>query len=144
MTQENAVLTIKSYQRTEDQSDTTELNAKAFYRYAPDQIEITYPELDDTGAPCGRTTVTVFSDSLVTVEKVGFVGTKMVVETGRSHLASYRTIAGTMDLKISAIEISPRLSAEGGVLRLRYLLEINDDFTAENILELKVRRKVFD
>ena len=135
----NAALTITSVQRADDQTDRSELNTIAYYRYAPDKIEIHYPELDEDGEPCGKTKITIFPNRIVTVDKIGFVVTKMVLEAGKAHFATYDTIAGSLDMIVSAIDIIPRLDSQGGRLYLRYMLELNGDVTTENILDLQIR-----
>ena len=135
----NATLTIASVQRSDDQTDRSELNTIAYYRYAPDRIEIHYPELDDDGEPCGQTKITIFPNKIVTVEKVGLIATKMVVEIGKAHFATYDTVVGSLDMVVSGLDIVPRLDGQGGRLFLRYMIELNGEMTAENILDLQIR-----
>lgn len=138
---ENAFIYIRSIQRSDDDTDETELSCKGIYLYHPDRIQIIYPELDDDASVSGVTLITVIGDNLVTVQKTGFTESRMVLETGKSHEALYRTMVGTMDMLLSAIDIRSALDADGGTLNLHYLLEISrNDFSTENILELSVRK----
>lgn len=136
---ENAVIYIHSLQRSDDQTDSTELNCKGIYLFTSDRIQIIYPELDEDGSVSGITVISVINDSLVTVQKTGFTESGMVLEKGKAHEAVYSTIVGSMDMLLSTIDIQCELNQNGGTLKLHYLLEIiNNDFRAENILELRV------
>ena len=136
---ENAVAEIRSLQRLDDQTDRTELNSKAVYSYTKERITLLYPELDEDGDVCGTTMIAVLRPDLVTVQKTGFAESKMVLETGKTHLATYDMRFGAMDMALSAIDIASRLGPEGGTLHLHYLLDINGEANAENILEIRVK-----
>ena len=138
----NAVLKIKSSQCADGETDSSELDTTAKFRFAPGaDPQITYDETDDMGSIQGQTIITVLAPNLVTVQKTGFTESRMVLETGKSHEALYRTMVGTMDMLLSAIDIRSALDADGGTLNLHYLLEISrNDFSTENILELSVRK----
>ena len=138
---ENAYIYIRSIQRSDSGTDETELNCRGIYLYHPDRVQIIYPELDDDASVSGVNLISVIGEHLVTVQKTGFTESRMVLETGKTHEAVYRTVVGTMDMLLSAIEVRPALNAEGGTLNLHYLLEINqNDFNSENSLELRVER----
>ena len=83
--------------------------------------------------------ISVIGNTLVTVQKTGFTESGMVLEKGKAHEAVYSTIVGSMDMLLSTLDIQSELAENGGVLKLHYLLEIiNNDFSAENILEIQV------
>lgn len=136
---ENAVIYIHSIQKSDDQTDSTELNCKGIYLFTPDRIQIVYPELNDDGSASGITVISVIGSTLVTVQKTGFTESGMVLEKGKTHEAVYSTIVGSMDMLLSTIDIQSKLDSKGGTLKLHYFLEIiNNDFSAENILDLRV------
>lgn len=136
---ENAVIYIHSIQKSDDQTDSTELNCKGIYLFTPDRIQIVYPELNDDGSASGITVISVIGSTLVTVQKTGFTESGMVLEKGKAHEAVYSTIVGSMDMLLSTIDIQSKLDSKGGTLKLHYFLEIiNNDFSAENILDLRV------
>ena len=135
---ENAAIVVQNRQRAEDQVNRLDLDTKGIYFYTPDRTVLTYPELDEEGAVCGRTVVTVVSSDLVTVQKSGFAECKMVFETGKAHLATYDTPLGSMDMIATALEVTPRLGPGGGVLRLHSLLDTSDGIIADNLMEIRV------
>ena len=137
-TKENAVLTIVSTQKTEDGSDKSELNTTASYNKKDKHTLIRYTELNETGEEVGSTLITVLSDHLVTIRKTGFTEAVMILETGKAHPVRYETMLGTMEMRLCATEIEPAFSEDGGTLRLEYLLDIGETYSAVNTIDLKV------
>lgn len=135
---ENAVLTLRSFQRSDDDTDSSELNTTAQYTYHPDRTEIVYREADEDGIPGGETTITVLGDSLVTIHKTGFIEATMILEAGKTHAVHYQTMLGTMEMQLSAITVTSRLNRNGGQLQLRYALDIGDSYSAVNNVDLRV------
>ncbi len=133
------MLTIHSYQKADDETDSTELNTTANYRYRNGKAKITYTELDEQGVPSGETAITVLDERLVTIRKTGFTEAVMVLETGKTHPARYHTMLGAMEMRLCATEISSSLHQSGGSLRLRYLLDIGESYSAVNLIDLQVR-----
>lgn len=136
---ENAVMTIRSCQKADGETDASELNTTARYRFHDHTAEIIYTELDEMGNPNGETTITVLHDGLVTIRKTGFTEAIMVLEVGKTHPARYHTVVGAMEMRLCATEISVDLGTEGGSLKLRYLLDIGDTYSAVNLIDLQVR-----
>lgn len=137
-TRENAAVRLMNQQRAEGQTARLDLDTKGVYIYTPVRTVLTYPELDEDGTVTGTTVVTVHSRELITVQKTGFTDCKMIFEPGRAHLATYDTPLGAMDLTVSALELSVRLGPDGGRLYLHYLLDADEGYTADNIMEITV------
>lgn len=138
-TEENAVLTILSTQITDDDSDSTELNTTAHFAFLPDRVEIVYSELDETGAESGETVISVLGNDLVSIHKSGFAEAVMILEHGKTHPFKYVTILGTMEMLLRTIELSASFDETGGRLKMRYLLDIGEQYSAENIIDLRVK-----
>lgn len=133
-----AVLTIISRQRTETEEDSSELNTTARYRFTPEQTEIVYDELNENGEREGETRITVLRGDLVSIQKTGFTEATMIIEAGKTHAVHYDTMVGSMDMMLSALSVSTSFDAEGGHMKLRYVLDIGDSFSAENTIELQI------
>ena len=116
---ENAVLTILSTQTAEGETDRSELNTTAVFSRKGGEVTIQYTELDDTGNAVGETVITVLSQNLVTIHKIGFAEAVMVLEKGKTHPVKYSTVFGR--------------------LQLRYLIDIGDSYSAVNTIDLRVR-----
>lgn len=136
--QEHYVLRILSCQRTDDDEERSELNTVARYLYKPGGTEITYTEVDENGLPEGETCMTVLGPELITIQKSGFTEATMVLEKGKTHYCSYRTIVGAMDMQLNATEVYSSLHPDGGVIRMTYILEIGDGFSAVNSIEIQI------
>ncbi|MBR6107289.1 MAG: DUF1934 domain-containing protein [Oscillospiraceae bacterium] len=132
------MLTIRSSQRSDNETDTTELNTTAQYLYRGGKAKIIYTELDEQGEPSGKTAITVLDERLVTIRKTGFTEAVMVLETGKTHPARYNTMLGAMEMRLCATEITSALHQDGGSLRLRYLLDIGESYSASNLIDLQV------
>jgi uncharacterized beta-barrel protein YwiB (DUF1934 family) len=135
---ENAVVRIISVQNAEGETDQSELNTTASYRITPEEAEIIYTELDESGEVSGETIITVLTGGLVTIQKTGFTDALMVLERGKTHPVKYSTMLGTMEMLLCALDISAELDETGGHLHLRYLIDIGEAYSAENTIDLRV------
>lgn len=135
---ERAVLTILSAQSADGETDRSELNTTAFYSYSDSEIIVSYTELDDTGTENGETVITVLRDGLVTIHKTGFTEAVMVLERGKTHPVKYETILGTMEMLLCALDVRCDFHPGGGRLQLRYLIDIGDNYSAVNTIDLRV------
>ncbi len=136
--EENAVVRIISVQNAEGETDQSELNTTASYRITPEEAEIIYTELDESGEVSGETIITVLTGGLVTIQKTGFTDALMVLERGKTHPVKYSTMLGTMEMLLCALDISAELDETGGHLHLRYLIDIGEAYSAENTIDLRV------
>lgn len=136
---ENAVLTILSTQTADGETDRSELNTTAVFSRKGNEVTIQYTELDDTGNAVGETVITVLSQNLVTIHKIGFAEAVMVLEKGKTHPVKYSTVFGNMEMLLCALDIHALFHPGGGRLQLRYLIDIGDSYSAVNTIDLRVR-----
>ena len=136
--EENAVVRILSMQTAEGETDKSELNSTASYRFTPHEATIVYTELDESGEVSGETIITVMADGLVTIQKTGFADALMILERGKTHPVKYSTMLGTMEMLLCALDIRAELSEDGGELHLRYLIDIGEAYSAQNTIDLRV------
>ena len=138
---ENAVLRITSTQSADGETERTELDTKAKFEYSAEQTEITYYEVDELGREICETVITILRDDLVTIRKTGFISTSMVLERGKSHPVQYISPFGTLEMLLCAQSISGDFTETGGTLRMQYLIDIGDSYSARNTIELRVSRR---
>ena len=136
---ENAVLTILSTHTADGETDRSELNTTAVFSRKGNEVTIQYTELDDTGNAVGETVITVLSQNLVTIHKIGFAEAVMVLEKGKTHPVKYSTVFGNMEMLLCALDIHALFHPGGGRLQLRYLIDIGDSYSAVNTIDLRVR-----
>ena len=135
---ENAVLTILSTQTADGETERSELNSTASYSFTEGNPEIAYTELDEHGEESGRTVITMLSEDLVTIRKTGFTEAVMILERGKTHPVKYETMLGTMEIMLCALEVDGKFTQSGGKLRLRYLIDIGENYSAMNTIDLRV------
>ncbi|MCQ2417820.1 MAG: DUF1934 domain-containing protein [Oscillospiraceae bacterium] len=138
---ENAVLSVRSIQKTSDGSDESELNTTAYYQLTEHGPEIAYYEVDDTGKRIGRTLLSVLSDHLFTLNKSGFTSSTMIMETGKTHPVAYKTPYGTIDMQVFTSRITSAFNENGGHLTAEYSLQVGDNFHGFQTIDLTVQRK---
>ena len=136
---ENAILTILSTQTAEGETERSELNTTAHFSRRGNEVIIQYTELDETGKPVGETVITVLSQQLVTIHKIGFAEAVMILEKGKTHPVKYSTMFGNMEMLLCALDIHAMFHPGGGRLQLRYLIDIGDSYSAVNTIDLRVR-----
>lgn len=137
--EENAVLTILSTQTADGETERSELNTTAHFSRRGNEIKIIYTELDENGNTAGETEITVFSQNLVTIQKIGFAEAVMILEPGKTHPVRYSTVFGDMQLLLCALEIQASFHPGGGRLHLRYMIDVGESYSALNTIDLRVR-----
>lgn len=137
--QDNAILTIRSLQTVEGETEQSDLNTTALFESDNDEIRIVYTELDETGKPVGQTAITILEQNLVTIHKTGFAEAVMILETGKTHPVRYSTMFGDIEMLLCALEIHAQFHPGGGKLELRYMIDVGDSYSAVNTIDLSVR-----
>ncbi len=132
------MLSIHSTQEADSETDISDLNTTAFFKKKSDHFEIAYRELDESGDTVGETVITVLSEHLVTIHKTGFAEAVMVLEPGRTHPVRYKTMLGSMEMMLCTTLIAADLTEKGGTLRLRYMLDVGETYSAVNTIDLNV------
>ena len=136
---ENAILTIRSTQCADDETEQSELNTTARYSSDGNEIRIEYTELDENGKEVGQTVITILEQNLVTIHKLGFAEAVMILEKGKTHPVKYSTMFGDLEMMLCALEIRSQFHPGGGKLLLRYMIDIGDSYSATNTIDLRVR-----
>ncbi len=73
---------------------------------------------------------------LVTISKAGMVSTLMTFEVGKRHSCVYRTPFMDFEMRIRTLRADNTISADGGVLRLDYALEIRGAVAHRTVMEI--------
>lgn len=139
-----AILKMRSITQMNGQAaEPIDMFATAWYRYQPNRVEIGFTENFDNSTEDDNvmTLITVLNNSVVTIQKHGFVETTMVLETERTHSAHYQTMLGFFEMRVSALRIEPSFHENGGRLRLVYLIGTGErsDSPATNVVQMDVR-----
>ncbi|MDL2289111.1 DUF1934 domain-containing protein, partial [Oscillospiraceae bacterium OttesenSCG-928-F05] len=137
----NAIISIQgthSYDHAD--SDTVEIITPGSFQNRRGNYVITYneTELEHQGGTT-TTTVTVESDTKISVIRSGDIHSHMIFEQGRKHLVYYDTQFGSLVIGVSASRVDTRLGKDGGRIEIDYAIEIDNTVAAENKFRLNIR-----
>jgi len=78
---------------------------------------------------------------LVTISKVGMVSTLMTFVLGKRHSCVYRTPFIDFEMRIRTLRADNTITADGGVLRLDYALEIRGAAAHRTVMEITLEKE---
>ena len=99
-----------------------------------------YEETDLTGLQGVNTTIEV-QGKTVTLTRGGKLNSQMIFREGESHDSLYRMEFGTLMLTVSATRIVADITEAGGVIDLRYNIEVEHDAAGEIAYHLDIQVK---
>lgn len=139
--EEKYLITIKGTMEQGGGSDSVELMTRGSLMHRNSAYYIVYRETEATGYGGCTTAVKVEDDARrVTMTRFGPIPSQLVVEKGTRHLCHYDTGYGALSLGVSADEIDPALSEEGGRVRFSYTLDSgNEAFISRNLVDITVK-----
>lgn len=122
--------------------DTIELITEGNYRRAENNgqecWEISYEDTEATGFVGSTTIVRCFGDTMASMERVGDIGSHLIIEKNRKHHCHYGTEFGDMLMGIYTKRIINRLDEDGGQLYFNYTIDINSVLISENEVFLEI------
>lgn len=138
---QDVCITIKSTQKTEEDSDTTELFTFGTMSELENGYSIEYEESEATGFEGSRVSLEVKKD-IVTMIRTGTALSTLVIEKGKKHHCHYGTPFGNFLVGISTDRIETDLNTNGGKIKLKYTIDINSGFISENEMEIEIKPSV--
>ena len=118
------LLTIRGSQNYMDQDpDVIEFTTEGLLKRIDDGWEIVYEETGLTGMD-GVTTSFCVKPECIILTRTGKLNSQMVFMLGQVHESLYRLDFGALLLSVCATEISSDLNENGGVVDLKYNIEI--------------------
>ncbi len=125
-TKDNAILRLYSIQGLDGESNQTDLNSTCRYAFTPEEVTIRYKEsgLDENNAP--DTVITVLPRRVVTIQRVGEFCMDLLLEEGVTHHTTYTVPEGQVPLTIYTEKVRFRFDEHGGMMLVRYSLDLND------------------
>ena len=131
----NVTATVRGEQEYESgERDHTDLTVDGVFADAPEGWMLTYDEQE---------TRTVFSigEERVVLRRSGALKSEMVFEVGKTHTTVYELPFGSLPMAVSTDSIRQKLSVRGGLLEIRYRLDVGGQVRSKNICKVQVRRK---
>lgn len=96
---------------------------------------IRYEETLDESMPPQTVEITI-EDGSATMHRNGDYATSMVFRKGCRYEGEYHTPFGNMELAVFCTRLNCQLGPDGGLMRLRYQLDLNGQFAAVHEMEL--------
>lgn len=135
----NALITLTTIQYVKGMDeDVTELTTKGRYAEKDGKFYIIYEESEVTGFEDTTTTIKVSPDKMLLSRK-GKFNTRMEFLPGEKRLCKYPTPYGEIAVAVKPVVFENSLEEDGGMVKLEYMLDLNNQFYAKNKLELNVK-----
>ena len=135
------VLSIRGTQNYIGQEpDVIELVTEGTLEELPDGWELHYKESNLTGLEGVETTFCV-QDKTVTLTRTGKLNSQMVFKEGVAHDSLYQMEFGALMLTVCATKVEANITAMGGVIDLRYQVEIEQTSAGEIDYHLDIKVK---
>ena len=135
------VLSIRGTQNYIGQEpDVIELVTEGTLEELPDGWELHYKESNLTGLEGVETTFCV-QGKTVTLTRTGKLNSQMVFKEGVAHDSLYQMEFGALMLTVCATKVAADITAMGGVIDLRYNIEIEQTPAGEIDYHLDIKTK---
>lgn len=140
---ENAIISLKTLQNIEGESEVNEIELKTKGTFAQKngKFYIIYEESELTGFDGATTTIKV-SDDMVSMTRSGKFNSRMVFKCGQKRLCSYETPYGVIPVGVNPTRLESKLSEDGGQVNIEYTLDIDNSEYLRNRLNLTVEKTV--
>ncbi|MBQ0084366.1 MAG: DUF1934 domain-containing protein [Clostridiales bacterium] len=135
----DVIIDIKSRQLSADNDNSIELTTHGRLLEKDGKLMLSYDDSQTIKNSKIKTTIHADGEKL-TLMRSGAIESRLVVEQGKRHRCFYNIPQGELMLGIYGEEVKNRLKADGGYLKMKYNIDINNDFLSENIVEIKVRK----
>ena len=120
--------------------DATELMTEGTMELSEEGLTLRYHESALTGMEGTVTTFTV-EGPRVTLTRSGSVNSQMIFEEGRQHTSLYETPFGELSVDIQTSRLRHNLTERGGVMEIRYSIDVEHNVTGRNCFKIRVKRK---
>lgn len=136
---QNVNISIRGTYTAEDESTTTELFTLGSLCRKNGHYYITYRETETTGFEGCVTTMKVEQER-VTVIRRGPTTSHLVLQKGVRNIGRYEMMGNPMDIGVYTNGLEANLNDDGGMLHLKYTMDMNSNFLSENELEISVTK----
>lgn len=133
----DVIISIKGTQKTDAASDCVEFITEGTLDAEQNKYFISYAESEVTGLS-GNTTLLI-EEGRVIMTRTGDNSSHMIFEEGVRHLSHYDTGFGVFNVGVNTHSIGSTIGADGGELRVKYSIEINNEYTGMNTFFITVK-----
>ena len=107
----------------DQEPDVIEFTTEGVLKRLDDRWEIEYDESALTGMEGVTTNFCIKKDSMI-LTRTGKLNSQMIFKLGQVHESLYRMDFGALLLSVCATELSSKLDERGGMVDLKYIIEI--------------------
>lgn len=132
-------ITLISTQSDGNDKQSTELFTKGKLFVKDSAIVISYEESEATGFEGSVTTLEVYREDKVVMERKGAASSQLIIEKGKKHFCRYGTPYGDFTIGVNASEIKSNLDENGGKLKFCYVLDINASYLGDFEIDIEVK-----
>lgn len=134
-------VSIKLISRQSDgaDSDETELYTQGTYEQTDNGYMISYEESEATGFKGSVTSLEVFGDDKVVMNRTGEVSSNLIIEKGTKHHCIYGTPYGSFSVGVNATKIRSSLGENGGDLSFHYVIDVNSSYLGDFEISIEVK-----
>lgn len=119
-------------------TDESELFTRGEFRMHKGAYYIDYDESEATGFEGSHAQLQVDKERM-TMTRTGTTFSNLVFENGVRHFCHYGTEFGDCMVGITTQELSSSLDENGGVVHLKYSVDVNSGLMTENEITIKVK-----
>ncbi len=135
----DAFITVRGVQIVDGDESVTELNTEGKFGIKNGHPVICYDDSESFGEGT-QTKISVMNDSVV-LSRSGKADMRMIIEKGRRHSCSYKTLQGELLLDFMGGEVSSSLDEHGGSLQLAYEIYASNSKLSDNKLDIIVKSR---
>ena len=139
MNSKDVNITLISTQSDGNEKQSTELFTKGKLFVKDDRFVISYEESEATGFEGSVTTLEVFFQDKVIMERKGAASSQLIIEKGKKHFCRYGTPYGDFTIGVNAQDIKSTLDENGGTLKFSYVLDINASYIGDFEINIDVK-----
>lgn len=132
-------ISIRGVYTADEERSTTELFTVGSLCKKNGHYYITYEETETTGFEGCITTMKVEEDR-VTVIRHGPTSSHLVLQKGVRNVGRYEMMGNPMEIGVYTDGLESTISDKGGMLHLKYTMDMNSALLSENELEISVTK----
>ncbi|NLZ46157.1 MAG: DUF1934 domain-containing protein, partial [Clostridiales bacterium] len=122
MKENDVNINLVSTQSDGENLERTELFTRGKYKKTADGYVISYEESEATGFEGSITSLEVFGQKKVVLERTGSTESQFIIEKDKKHFCRYGTPYGDFTVGVTADEIISSLGEKGGDLKFKYVI----------------------
>ena len=106
-----------------------------------DEWNLTYKEARESGLDESFTTIHMYPNGAVSLDRVGVNQMKMEFIEGKKHIARMDTPHGILDIGILTNQVKINMNENGGKIALSYIINLNGEYPVQTKMTMQVTPK---